>query len=711
MGSIQAIQQKITDGQFADALADADALLANDPLHGDALYMAAVCHRYLSQYEQAQARLDTLKSLGQSLGKSLGKSLGDGHSRTLRRVDSLHDAGRVWQEQGHLLLAQKLHDSHNDSHQNSRNDSRNNSHQNRALAAYRNACLLNPALLASWKARHGLLQAGGRQAEAEQVKAQWQRLASLPSALIAVMDLLAQGKLRKAEALCRKFLKANPTHTEAMRLLAEIAMQFGEFEDAEFLLESAVAFEPDNIHLSIDYIGALRRRQKFVRALDVARNLHESQPHNPSLQSIYAIEKLQLGDYAAALALFDQVLDALPNDPATLTSKGHALKTCGKQPEAVACYKAAIAADPLHGDAWYSLSNLKTWRFSEAEVAQMLALEPREELTPASRVHLAFALGKAFEDAGDFARSFEFYARGNGLKCQQGNYDADKMAEELLAQQQYFTSGVLARREATGVADPDPIFILGLPRAGSTLLEQILSSHSQVDGTLELPNILSIAQKLKRQGRAGQEADAGSPAGVDASKPYPDLLGDMSNDELRQLGQQYLDETHIHRQGAPFFIDKMPNNFRHIGLIKLILPNAKIIDARREALACCFSGFKQLFAEGQEFSYSLVSMGRYYAGYVALMEHWHRVLPGEVLTVQHEAVVADLEGQVRRMLDFCGLEFEAACLNYHETERAVRTPSSEQVRQPIFTDALDQWRNFEPWLDPLKDALSTPVAL
>ena len=641
-----------------------------------------------------------------------------------------------------------------------------------ALAAYTNACLLNPALLASWQAQWQILQAmskngmpadSNRDAEAaltrqiqqaktlvtppnlvvaewaafnrqlQHVKAQLQRLKSLPKTLLAVTDLLAQGRLRRAEALCRKFLKANPTHTEAMRLLAEIAMQFGELEDAEYLLESAVEFDPGNWQLKVDFLGALRRRQKHADALAVARQLHEQQPDNPRWQSLYAIELLQVGEYDSALALFDQVLACLPGDPATLTSRGHALKTCGRQAEAVDSYRAAIASSPLHGDAWHSLANLKTWQFNQADIGQMLALEQRRDLSPASRVQLAFALGKALEDEGDYARSFEFYERGNSLKRQQSHYDAERMAAELQSQQRYFTLERLARREASGVADPDPIFILGLPRAGSTLLEQILSSHSQVDGTLELPNILALAQKLKRQGSWAQAAGhsnsdqahaessnevqpawaRGRPGSVDSAMPgarvvgkaYPELLDDMSHAELRLLGQQYLDETRIHRRGAPFFIDKMPNNFRHIGFIKLILPRAKIIDARREPLACCFSGFKQLFAEGQEFTYSLEDLGSYYRGYVQLMDHWHSVLPGEVLTVQHEAVVADLEGQVRRLLDFCGLDFEESCLHYFETERAIRTPSSEQVRQPIFADSLEQWRHYEPWLDPLKKAL------
>jgi hypothetical protein len=320
-------------------------------------------------------------------------------------------------------------------------------------------------------------------------------------------------------------------------------------------------------------------------------------------------------------------------------------------------------------------------------------LEPPEELGPVSRTHIAFALGKAFEDEQDYARSFECYAQGNRLKRQQSNYDPDKMSEELMAQRLYFTRETLESRPNAGFPAPDPIFIVGLPRAGSTLLEQILSSHSQVDGTLELPNILSTAQKLKRHTR-----DSGG-------TPYPQLLQDLTDEQLESMGRQYIEDTRIHRQGAPFFIDKMPNNFRHIGLIKLILPNAKIIDARRHPMACCFSGFKQLFAEGQEFSYDLVDIGRYYNDYVELMAHWDSVSPDSILRVDYENVVADLETQVTRILKFCGLPFEAACLDYYNTERAVRTASSEQVRQPIYREGIEQWTHFKPFLTTLEETL------
>lgn len=459
------------------------------------------------------------------------------------------------------------------------------------------------------------------------------------------------------------------------------------------MLESAAEFEPDNIQIKIDSIGVLRKRQKFSEALNAAKKLYDSQPNNPQFTSLYAIEKMQMGDYENALRLFDDVLKILPQDAITLTSRGHALKTQGSQKDAIASYQAAITANPWHGDAYYALSNLKTYRFSEDEVSKLLALEQREELEPASKVHIAFALGKAFEDEHNYARAFECYSQGNRLKQQQSNYSADNMSQELMAQRSYFTCDVLESRKTEGFAAPDPIFIVGLPRAGSTLLEQILSSHSLVDGTLELPNILSTAQKIKRQAR-----DSGG-------KPYPEALQNFSDEQLYSLGEQYIEETRIHRQGAPFLIDKMPNNFRHIGLIKLILPNAKIIDARRHPMACCFSGFKQLFAEGQEFSYDLIDIGHYYNDYVQLMSHWDSVAPNAVLRVHYEDVVANLETEVTRILDYCGLPFETACLNYHQTERAVRTASSEQVRQPIYSEGVEQWTHFKEFLVTLEETL------
>ncbi|GGB84047.1 tetratricopeptide repeat-containing sulfotransferase family protein [Glycocaulis alkaliphilus] len=634
-------------GAFAEALDIAGPFLDAEPEHGEALYMTAVCQRYLGRLDDAQDALDRLKT-------------------------AQPEFGRAWQEEGHLQRAK------------GRNEN--------ALQAYARACQHNPALTASWAAQSDILMALGRTGEAGQARAQGERVAGLPKPVVAVMHHLYEGRLIRAETLCRNFLKANPRHVEAMRLLAEIGVRFNVTDDAEILLENAQAFEPDNIQVRLDYIQVLRKRQKFAAALEQARALLERDPDSPVFLSHYAIEAMQTGDYETALSAFDRVLEKIPGDPATLTSRGHALKTAGESEKAVASYKAALASQPEHTDAWYALANLKTYRFDDGELAAMLAQAENAALSHTQRIHLSFALGKAHEDREDFESAFAAYARGNDLKRRQTRYTSDQMEEELEAQKALCTPELFAAQSGKGHDDPAPIFIVGLPRAGSTLLEQILASHSQVDGTLELPNILSAAHSLRGRDRSDRTR-------------YPRVLHEMDGDELAAMGRRYIEETAIHRKGAPFFTDKMPNNFRHIALIKLILPNAKIIDARRHPMACCFSGFKQLFAEGQEFTYGLEEIGRYYRAYAELMDHWDAVLPGEILRVIHEDVVDDIEAQVRRILDFCGLPFEQACVDFHKTRREVRTASSEQVRQPLYRSGLEQWKAFEPFLDPLKSAL------
>lgn len=478
-----------------------------------------------------------------------------------------------------------------------------------------------------------------------------------------------------------------------MRLLADIGVRLGVLEDAEFLLDTATQLEPNNTRVRIDYIQALRKRQKYDAALQQAKVLLDSQPDNPRFKSIYAVECMQTGDFEAALNMFDDILQTLPGDPVTLTSKGHAQKTRGDFQDAVASYHQAIDTNFGHGEAYYSLANLKTYRFSKNEITNMASLASDNNLSFMDRVYINFSLGKAYEDSNDYARSFRHYQQGNRLKNSQSKYRAEQMTEELDAQKEIFTEEFIRSMEGSGHSAPDPIFILGLPRAGSTLLEQILSSHSQIDGTLELPNILSLSQRLRRMT-------------VDKETPgYPKVLPLLDKEQYSEFGREFIEDTRIHRAGAAFFIDKMPNNFRHIGLIKLMLPNARIIDARRNPLDCCLSGYKQLFAEGQEFTYDLRDIGQYYRDYVALMDHWNQVLPGFVLQVNNEDVIEDLEGQVRRMLDFCGLPFEESCLNFHKTERNVRTPSAEQVRRPVSRSGLGQWRHFDQYLGELKEVL------
>ncbi len=645
---LRSVQDKIVAKDFDAALIDLDGVLGAEPENAEALYMSAVCRRYKAEFQSALELLAKLKTVAP-------------------------EHGRAHQEEGHTY--------------------RDMGRPDEALLAYSRACRFNPALEASWRGQCIILEAKGLQRQAAQVRARLKKLKALPPPLVAVTDLIAQGRLLQAEDICRQFMQKIPNHVEGMRLLADIGIRLGVLDDAEFLLESALKFQPDNVDALIDYIGVLRKRQKFQQALGEARKLLDTAPDNAQFLSLYAVECMQTGDYDAALATFDRVLEKVPGDPVTLTSKGHALKTRGNYEAAVDAYRAALTSHADYGEAWYSLANLKVYTFRDDEIATMRGLESDPNLSFNDRVYLCFALGKAHEDRGDIETSFGCYERGNALKKSQSRYDAGQITTDLALQREVCTADLFARRQGTGDSALDPIFIVGLPRAGSTLLEQILASHSQVDGTLELPNILSLSQRLRRRGRQSGE------------RGYPENLNDLADDELKAFGAEYLRDTGIHRRGAPFFIDKMPNNFRHIGLIHLILPNAKIIDARRQPMACCFSGFKQLFAEGQEFTYGLEEVGRYYRDYVELMDHWDRVLPGKVLRVQYEDVVADLEGQVRRMLDYLELPFEEACLSYHKTERSVRTPSSEQVRKPIYRSGLEPWRPFEPYLEPLIAAL------
>ncbi|MDE2305886.1 MAG: sulfotransferase, partial [Gammaproteobacteria bacterium] len=362
-----------------------------------------------------------------------------------------------------------------------------------------------------------------------------------------------------------------------------------------------------------------------------------------------------------------------------------------------AAYRAAARARPAFGDAYWSLANLKTYAFLDSEVAHMIAEESAPQTSAIDRYHLCFALGKAYEDRGEYQRSWQFYSRGNALKREESRYRPEIIENNTRLQIEICTRRFFEARRGWGASDPAPIFVVGLPRSGSTLIEQILASHPMVEGTQELSDVQRIVLELQ-----GREPDLDHPR-------YPGVLAQMDEGQFRALGERYLADTMAYRSGKRHFIDKMPNNFRHIGLIHLMLPNARIIDARREPLGCCLSNFKQLFANGQEFSYSIGDIARYYRTYLDLMRHWDRTLPGRVLRVVHEDVVEDLEGNVRRLLEFCGLPFERRCVDFHETARSVRTPSSEQVRRPIFRAGVDQWRHFEPWLGPLREALGDAV--
>jgi tetratricopeptide (TPR) repeat protein len=498
----------------------------------------------------------------------------------------------------------------------------------------------------------------------------------------------------QAERLLKAHLYEAPTDVPAIRMLAEVAARLGRDEDALKLLERCLELAPDFMPARYNLAVVLHRRNDATRALAEMERLLAADPRNPSYRNLAAVILSRVGEYERSSRMYADLVKELPGNAKVWLSYGHVLKTEGRQDDSIAAYRRAIERDPAFGEAYWSLANLKTFRFTEADLAAMLAGVENPAVEEANRVHLHFALGKATEDAGDYAASFEHYARGNALHRKGNRYDANvntRRAERLKA---VFTREFFASHPSGGCQAASPIFIVGMPRSGSTLLEQILSCHSAVEGTTELPEIITLARELRE---LAETDDIGA---------YSDVLAAMSPEALRGLGERYLERTLVHRKtDRPHFIDKMPNNFLHVAMIHLALPNAKIIDARRHPMACCFSNFKQHYARGQRFSYDLTDMGRYYHDYVMLMAHFDGVLPGRIHRVFYEQLVDDTEAEVRRVLDYCGLPFEPGCLRFFESERPVRTASSEQVRQPIYRDGIEQWRHFESWLDPLKAAL------
>ncbi len=645
---LNAAQEWLGEGKLNEALSASNGVLELEPENVDALYLKAVCLRLLEQFSDALNVLGSLKAAWPGYG-------------------------RAYQEEGLLHVEMGNGDA--------------------AVIAFEAAVLRNPSLTESWRHLASLLQRAQQPEKAALAGDALKRLEALPRELVSVRSMIAENRLAKAENLCRWFMQRNPQHVEGMRLLADLGVKTGVLDDAEFLLESALEFEPDNDFARFDYMNVLYRRQDYVGALEQSEILLAKAPDNLDFKVAYANQCVAVGRYDPALKIYEEVIPLAPERADLHLVYGHALKTIGKIDEAINAYRNCYEVLPSFGDAYWSLANLKTYRFDDGEVAAMQAQLANEHLSLEDRAHFCFALGKHCEDAGDFANAFAHYDHGNACRNEQLQYAPELMTRRLEAQARHCTKELFDAKQGAGHMVPDPIFIVGLPRAGSTLLEQVLASHSQIEGTFELPNISALAFQLGGRRRKDQEP------------LYPANLAELSAEQIAAFGKKFIDDTKVHRTGAPFFIDKMPNNFRHIGLIKLILPNARIIDARREPMACCFSGFKQLFASGQEFTYGLENIGRYYRDYVALMDHWDAALPGQILRVQYEDVVADTEGQVRRILEYLDLPFEQACVDFHTTERSIRTPSAEQVRQPIYRSGLEQWKNFEAWLGPLKSAL------
>jgi tetratricopeptide (TPR) repeat protein len=566
-----------------------------------------------------------------------------------------------------------------------------------AIDAFRHALNINAALPASWQMLHTLYQAMGNEEETARIADRLATLRNLPPEIIDAGSLFADGELIHAERVLRLYLAHHGEHIEAMRLLGRVCTARGLRDDAELLLGAVVRRAPGYRAARADYARALLDQHHYLRSRHEVQQLLDLDPDNRAYLRQYGEACIRQGDYEPGISLYLRLLgDAQPGlESAELHLWiAFSMRAAGHQTEAIKRYRAAIAACPESGEAWWSLANLKTYRFSADDIERMRSTEAAPATSIVARYQLCFALGKALEDEKNYADSWQYYERGNALKHAEVGYSPRLVEAHVRLTKRVCTRELFETRSGWGVANKDPIFILGLTRSGSTLIEQILASHSEVEGTRELPDIQRIVSSLR--GSVTQPDDP----------RYPGVLAELSAEHLRNFGERFLTETRVYRRtGRPFFIDKLPDNFRDIGLIRLMLPNAKIIDARREPMACCFGNLKQLFSGGQEFSYSIRDIAHYYRNYVELMRHWNDALPGWILTVRHEDLVNDLEGTVNRILDFCGLPFEPACLQFHKTERNVRTASSEQVRQPISRDSVDQWRNYEPWLGALKDGL------
>ncbi len=562
-----------------------------------------------------------------------------------------------------------------------------------AVAALRRAVEINPEMPEAWRLLADHLAAMGDDAGADAARARSLKSSTRDPRLLAAGAALCDNRIPDAEALLRRHLSEHPTDVAAIRMFAEVAARIGRYHDAEKLLARCLELAPTFHGARHNYAVALIRQGRHEAAVPEIERLLAVEPRNSNYRALHAAVLAGIGEYARAIEVYESVLRDYPKQGRIWLSYGHALKTAGRVSEGVDAYHRALQLEPRLGEVWWSLANLKTYRFEPHHIAQMQAQLAREDLSDEDRFHFHFALGKALEDHTQYQQSFQHYREGNALRRSRVHYEPARIRQHVKDARELFTREFFASRAGAGAHSTEPIFIVGLPRAGSTLIEQILASHSQVEGTMELPDVPALAQTVA--GRSGAE-------GVH----YPRALASLSIDELRRIGEEYLARTHIQRKtGRPHFIDKLPNNFVHVGFIHLMLPHARIIDARRHPLGCCFSNYKQHFARGQTFTYDLSELGAYYRSYVELMTHFDSVLPGRVHRVLYERMVQDTETEVRRLLEHCRLPFEDGCLRFYENDRAVRTASSEQVRVPIYREGMEQWRHFDRWLEPLRSSL------
>ncbi len=652
VSELRRIQDLTWARRHTEALAAVRALLRRAPSQRGALYLSALNQRLLGQSKSALETLDALER-------------------------AHPDYSLLFQERGHCHVA--LGDPA------------------RAIESFERAVARNPALASSWAMLERLLSAAGEPQRAGVASQHLSKLKELPPAIVEAGSWFCDGEHVAAENLLTSYIAREGRQVEALRLLGRIAQRRGAADRAEGLFREVVDSAPGYAAARLDFVRVLIERQKYAAALEQVDQRLRTAPSDPEARFLRATIHAGLGRHDDAVPIFRELLSETPQRNHLRIVLGHSLKALGRTDEAVRAYRDATSGEADIGDAFWSLANLKTYHFSDHEVERMRGLEALPSPGLPDRAHLCFALGKALEDRADYGGSWAFYERGNSLVRAKSGCRPEAIEDNTRRLIEICSEEFFVARTGAGAAARDPIYIVGLPRSGSTLLEQILASHPDVDGTQELQDIPRIVSELQ-----GQGPNRGGAC-------YPDLLPGLDPLLFEPLGRRYLDETRVYRRGRPRFVDKMPNNFWHIGLIHLMLPNARIIDIRREPMACCVSNLKQLFARGQEFCYGIEEIARYYRTYLELMRHWNRVLPGRVLRVSYEDLVEDLGTSVRQILAHCGLEFDPACLAFHRSRRAINTPSSEQVRQPLFREGLSQWRHYDPWLDPLRETLGDAI--
>lgn len=567
-------------------------------------------------------------------------------------------------------------------------------HSDAAIKAYEQAMRLDPTrsmlLTKIEKARE--LSADDSKSESRG------NTATVPGRRMAFEDeiRLAQekhksGEPREADNIYRSILKRDPNHVEAARLLAGLAVEKKQYRDAEVFLRHAASIAPDYGLIWVDLTNVLREQEKYDDALEIALKVLELAPEKAESQMLIASVYGSMGRHEDAILCYRRTLEISPGRAGAMSSMAHHFKTVGRQEEAIEMYRKSIVTKADHSEAYWSLANLKTFRFEPHEIEAMQTLLKDDGLADDARVQLHNALGLDYEAQKDFDRAFSHIEQCSSLRRQYETYDPVEMETGIDEIIEIMDKAFVSEREGLGSSDDSPILIVGLPRSGSTLIEQILASHSMVDGTHELGDLPQVAKKIRRFSKKRSK--------------FPDSLRNVSAENWSDIGNDYIESTRKFRGSSPYFIDKNPNNFIFVGLMRIALPGTKIINAMRHPLDSCFGSYKQLFASGQPFTYDLTELGEYYLQYQRLMDHWKEVTPGFTLDVHYEDVVGDLEGQVRRILDFCGLPFEENCLRFHETERAVKTASSEQVRQPIYSSSVNLWRNYEDHLDELIQVL------